>query len=729
MDIRKIVLAASALIFSVSAFSATEHNDIQAVDSPFDHHDNSGPFRKGAELVRHAQNQKRIAGAEFTSAVASNDIGDVAVIVDNGSIIIPPKPGNQFDIGTPNSIRFTPSGPGAFDVTFGGGPFDGTLGSDLGLGDDDATAVEEADSNTFNGGAGFPYLGTSYTTDQIFVGSDGHVTFGAPEASLAARDAGRHIGGPPRVSALFADFDPTSAGGVYADIRADQIVITWDNLPQFGLPDSNTFQAVLWSDGRIDLNYSNVDLPFAVVGIAEGNDEGPIVPVDLTADLPLADQAAGAIFEEFSPAVLTQQMDVIALAKEFYKTHGDDYDFLTMFADEVVDIGGGFAFHLGLHSTTEGLGFFRAFSASTIFDNCSTVGLPSDCELESILNMNHIGLYWPSDDKKVNPPIRKFRFYCFSAGGQIVPCGATFGGGPGADQASIRARWGGTLNGDFGAYGSYTLGLNSAMSIMAQEVGHRWLAFPAIVDHNGALSNQLLGRSNAHWSFFFDVSVPADKFEDADGDPRASSAEGNAISDLGPNAACDQPGETSLFQTKPNELIDGYTELDEYFIGLRKPEDVSDFWYIANPRVIFGGGPTPSSDARDDVLICGTRIDRTLEHITAIGDVFIPSLNSNGTRYPVIGDEQDAGPGIGAADNANCTNNGVCVDVKTSAFILLVGADGSIRKSTVKQVDSFRRVWEEYANGPAFGNKGARGVVGDGDYIKKIDTSLNPAIK
>ena len=122
MDIRKIVLAASALIFSVSAFSATEHNDIQAVDTPFDHHDNSGPFRKGAELVRHAQNQKRIASAELTSAVASKDIGDVAVIVDNGSIIVPPKPGNQFDIATPNSIRFTPSGPGAFDVAFAGGP-------------------------------------------------------------------------------------------------------------------------------------------------------------------------------------------------------------------------------------------------------------------------------------------------------------------------------------------------------------------------------------------------------------------------------------------------------------------------------------------------------------------------------------------------------------------------------------------------------------------------------
>ena len=57
----------------------------------------------------------------------------------------------------------------------------------------------------------------------------------------------------------------------------------------------------------------------------------------------------------------------------------------------------------------------------------------------------------------------------------------------------------GTLNGDFGAHGSYTLGLNSAMSIMGQEAGHRWLAFPVFFPPSSDFSDlfDLLGREVA----------------------------------------------------------------------------------------------------------------------------------------------------------------------------------------------------------------------------------------
>jgi hypothetical protein len=717
---RQLFLLAVGLAMSLGANAATEHNDIQAVNTPFDHHDNTGPYRKGAELVRHAQNQKRLEGQSTTlAAVESVDVGDVAVIVDNGSILIPPKPSNPFDLGTPSALLFV-AGADEFTVSAPGTAFDPGIGGNLGLGDDDATAVEGVDSLTF---PGFPFLGTTYKTDQIFVGSDGHITFGEPEDSSTSRDAGRHIGGPPRVSP-----DPSTAGAVHADVRTDRVVITWNGVPTFGVANSNTFQAVLYANGNIDFVYSTVEEKFGVVGVAEGGDEGPINPIDLSADLP-GTFGAGAVFEAFSPAILVQQMDVIALAKEFYKTHNDEYDFLVMFSDEVVDIGGGFAFHLGLHSDTEGLGFFRTGGLSTLFDSCGSVGLPGGCEMESLLNMNRIGLYWPDAKKQVDPPIRKFRFFCFNTAGQVVPCGATFGGPPGANQASIRARWAGTLNGDFGAFGSYTLGLNSAMSIMAQEAGHRWLAFPAVVHPGVGLTNVLLGRSNAHWSFFHDVSVPSEQFEDADGDPRASGMEGNAITDLGANTICQEEGlGNNLFQTKPNELIDGYTALDQYFIGARLPGEVPSFFFIDNPTTVFGGSPNPASDARDDVLICGDRVDRSLSDITDIGDFIIPPLDSNGTRDPLIGDEQDAGPGIEPADDTKCANDRECVDVKTMAFILVIGDDPGVRQSTIDAVDTFRQTWENYANGPALGGRGARGISGDDDFIPKFDTSLNPVI-
>ena len=294
---------------------------------------------------------------------------------------------------------------------------------------------------------------------------------------------------------------------------------------------------------------------------------------------------------------------------------------------------------------------------------------------------------------------------------------------------SIRARWAGTFNGDFGDFGSYTLGLNSAMSIMGQEAGHRWLAFPAVIHPGVGFTNVLLGRSNAHWSFFHDVTVPSEQFEDSDGDPRASSAEGNSIADLGASAACVSAGlGSNLFQTQPNELVDGFTELDQYFIGVRTPPEVSDFYFIDNPTVVFGGGPIASSSPRDDVLICGDRVDRSISDITDVGDVFLTFLPSNGTRDPLIGDEQDAGPGIGAADDIKCTEDRECVDVKTMAFILLVADAPRKNNAAVKQVDTFRKTWEEYGNGAALGGRGARGIVGDSDFIPKFDTSLDPVI-
>jgi hypothetical protein len=382
------------------------------------------------------------------------------------------------------------------------------------------------------------------------------------------------------------------------------------------------------------------------------------------------------------PAILTKQMDVIALAKEFYKTHPDNFDFLVMFTDFVVDIGGGaFAFNFPLKNQTQGLGL-------TIFDNSSLVG--SAGELESIVNMNRIGLYWPDAQKMEDPPIKKFRF----------SGGASLDGPPGADQFSRRARWFGTLNGDFGFHGSYTLGLNSAMSVMAQETGHRWMAFVPFVHPTKGISFDsldLLGRDFAHWSFFFNVQVPAVQFP---GDPRASSTEGNAIIDFGGPAfgLCTAPGQ-GLFLTQPNELIDGQTPLDQYLMGLRPASEVGPFWYADEPRSAFTGSSLESVrsfDAQDDIAFCGKRVNLTVANIQAFPGV--------GPRIPALGDEDDDGKGN---------------DVKTMAFILLVEQghpNGAAHAAAIEQVDRFRQTWQRYANGAATGGRG------------KFDTSLNPAV-
>jgi hypothetical protein len=269
----------------------------------------------------------------------------------------------------------------------------------------------------------------------------------------------------------------------------------------------------------------------------------------------------------------------------------------------------------------------------------------------------------------------------------------------------------GTQRGEF-VNGAYTLGLNSAMSTMAQEVGHRWMVFmPFFHPTTNSFSSDLLGRDFAHWSFMLNARVPVGQFG---GDARASSMEGNAILDLGPGASaefpspCNGPGE-STFLTEPNELTDGFTELDQYLMGLRKAGDVSPFWYIDEPRSPFDGSSLEGArffPAVDDSVGCGIRVDLTVGNIQAVGN--ITGLPAFGPRFPEIGDEIDIDQGGTPQD-----------DVKTMAFILLLEqgpVNAKSNKAAIKRVDTFRRTWDEYGNGPATAGLG------------RFDTTLNPPI-
>jgi hypothetical protein len=169
---------------------------------------------------------------------------------------------------------------------------------------------------------------------------------------------------------------------------------------------------------------------------------------------------------------------------------------------------------------------------------------------------------------------------------------------------------------------------------------------------------------------------------------------------LGQNFFCVNLGETS-FLTARNELVDGYTALDQYLMGLRPASEVGPFWYIDEPTAPFTGA---SFEARrgsisiDDIGICGKRVNLTVQNIQSFPGV--------GPRVPAIGDEVD--------HDATGTPQ---LDHKTMAFVLFVehGEPGS-HAAAIGHVDNFRRVWQTYGNGPATGGRG------------RFDTVLNPAI-
>ncbi len=119
---------------------------------------------------------------------------------------------------------------------------------------------------------------------------------------------------------------------------------------------------------------------------------------------------------------------------------------------------------------------------------------------------------------------------------------------------------------------------DSTLSLIGQEVGHRWAAFA----RHAAGDNSLLGRSGSHWSYY--LSVPGTG-------PRAgaSSLEGNAWLGNGDGTF------TCLANT------DGYSELDQYLMGLRAPEAVAPFFFIQNPAGGQGRAMTAAPNPPDTV--------------------------------------------------------------------------------------------------------------------------------
>ena len=93
----------------------------------------------------------------------------------------------------------------------------------LALGDDDSRQLDLPFA--------FPFFGATYR--QVFVNSDGNLTFTAGDSASSGRSVGRMTGGPPRISPLFDDLDPSqSAGGVRVFADSSHVVVSWVAVPE-----------------------------------------------------------------------------------------------------------------------------------------------------------------------------------------------------------------------------------------------------------------------------------------------------------------------------------------------------------------------------------------------------------------------------------------------------------------------------------------------------------------
>lgn len=329
-----------------------------------------------AQAAIHDDHQRRLreSGREVDSVVQAARVGDVAVLADDGSLIVQPNPLDLSDFG----VQYVPQKKGGMVAAPSSAPIEDAIGERIDLGDDDSREV------LFPRRFRFRFFGKVHT--RMFVHSDGNLTFVAPDAASTDRDLQRVIAGPPRITPLFVDLDPSSApegGGVYVLTSDKKVVVTWRDLPQFGLSNRNTFQAVLYPDGRITFAFGTLQARTAVVGLAPGSG-GEVQLLDYTANLPSGIIKTG-IAERF---VTSRTFDHLAVARAFFREFADVYDHLIVFLDFQQSLGGGaFAFESTVKNDIRGIGL-------PIFDATTQAG--SRGRLRSFVQMGSLSRY-PDD--------------------------------------------------------------------------------------------------------------------------------------------------------------------------------------------------------------------------------------------------------------------------------------------------------------------------------------------
>src|SRR6185436_11327668 len=180
------------------------------------------------ELHLHRAMMKRKLQARAITAVpaAVKDIGDIAIVEDSGDIV---ARRNDFNLDR-KTVAFLPVGGASARYRFQttDSSYDAaaaTAGSPLPqFGDDDTASA--------NLPFAFPFFGVAYR--QIFVNSDGNLTFRSGDDTISDRSLGRMSAGPPRIAGLFMDLDPSRApNGVRVLAEPVRFVVSWVAVPAY----------------------------------------------------------------------------------------------------------------------------------------------------------------------------------------------------------------------------------------------------------------------------------------------------------------------------------------------------------------------------------------------------------------------------------------------------------------------------------------------------------------
>ena len=406
----------------------------------------TNPERRKEELYLHRQAELARRAARMLSAgapsgaprAAAHDVGSIVVLEDSDGVV---SRRNPFNLDQ-QTLTFTAAIPAAAAYQFqvSAGSYDeatALAGTVVKLADDDSHEIPIPFP--------FPFFGNTYRS--VFINSDGNLTFSEGDNASTDRSLGRMVAGPPRISPLFRDLDPSkSPNGVTVAADSTHLTVSWVQVPEysdFGIGTLQTFQVRLYPDGRIQYAYAGISTAGAIVGIAPGRLQGTSSVVSFLAGSFL--QYSSTVAERFGGA---DEIDIETAAQKFFETHDDAYDYIAFFNDENIQAGpGALSWEETLRNNRSGYG-------DVPIDVAGEYGSPS--RLQSVLNMG---------------PLSQL---------------------PASPTGIITLR----------AESAYT-----PLKLLAHESGHLFLAYASVHDPADPTALPMLGIQQAHWAFNFNAEA------------------------------------------------------------------------------------------------------------------------------------------------------------------------------------------------------------------------------
>jgi hypothetical protein len=197
-------------------------------------------------------------------------------------------------------------------------------------------------------------------------------------------------------------------------------------------------------------------------------------------------------------------------------------------------------------------------------------------------------------------------------------------------------------------------GRPSTLGLLAHEFGHRWLASVRFEDE-GRRSDALLGRQQAHWSFFLDSD--------------ASFLEGNDIT------------EESEGRFRTVDAVSRYSSLDLYLMGLAPVGEVAPFFFVDDATGIGSTGLINNeSSPQSGVSLAGTKQQVLLDDILRTEGVRDPDFESSPKEF-------------------------------RQAWILLYRSGTRPSNDIINKIDSVRIAWEAFFRQMTLGRGGVRTTI------------------